>query len=249
MDTHFHNTLQNAIGKRDCASCPIRHNAICSRCLPDELDALDRIKTYRVFEKGEMITHIGEEMTHVGSLVSGVAAISLSLEDGRKQILGILLPSDFVGRPGHPFSTYDVVAETQVEMCRFPIASFEKMLSQSPALAPRLLEKTFDELDTAREWMLLLGRKTAREKLATFLHMLATRMMRLQLMSAEQHIQFELPLTRKVLSDYLGLTMETVSRQLSLLSMDNIISIKGQRQITIHDMPALVAEMSKDRPE
>ena len=130
----------------------------------------------------------------------------------------------------------------------FPIASFEKKLSQSPALAPRLLEKTFDELDTAREWMLLLGRKTAREKLATFLHMLATRMMRLQLMSAEQHIQFELPLTRKVLSDYLGLTMETVSRQLSLLSMDNIISIKGQRQITIHDMPALVAEMSKNRP-
>ena len=122
------------------------------------------------------------------------------------------------------------------------------MLSQSPALAPRLLEKTFDELDTAREWMLLLGRKTAREKLATFLHMLATRMMRLQLMSAEQHIKFELPLTRKVLSDYLGLTMETVSRELSLLSMDNIISIKGQRQITIHDMPAL-AEMSKDRPE
>jgi CRP/FNR family transcriptional regulator len=169
------------------------------------------------------------------------------LEDGRKQILGILLPSDFVGRPGHPVSSYDVVAETPVEMCRFPIASFEKLLNQSPALGPRLLEKTFDELDTAREWMLLLGRKTAREKLATFLHMMALRMTRLHAMPMVADIQLELPLTRKVLSDYLGLTMETVSRQLSRLSKDGIISIKGQRQITIHHMADLFAETSDER--
>ena len=152
MDAHLlHSSQLENNSKRDCSACPIRHNAICSRCQPDELNALDQMKTYRMFEKGEAITHIGENMAYVGLLVSGVAAISKSLEDGRKQILGILLPSDFVGRPGHPVSTYDVVAETPVEMCRFPIASFEKLLNQSPALGPRLLEKTFDELDTARE--------------------------------------------------------------------------------------------------
>ena len=68
--------------KRDCSACPIRHNAICSRCQPDELDALDQMKTYRIFEKGEAITHIGENIAYVGTLVSGVAAISKSLEDG-----------------------------------------------------------------------------------------------------------------------------------------------------------------------
>jgi CRP/FNR family transcriptional regulator len=109
------------------------------------------------------------------------------------------------------------------------------------------LEKTFDELDTAREWMLLLGRKTAREKLATFLHMMALRMTRLHAMPMVADIQLELPLTRKVLSDYLGLTMETVSRQLSRLSKDGIISIKGQRQITIHHMADLFAETSDER--
>jgi CRP/FNR family transcriptional regulator len=142
MNTHLlHSSQLESHSKRDCSACPIRHNAICSRCQPDELDALDQMKTYRIFEKGEAITHIGENIAYVGTLVSGVAAISKSLEDGRKQILGILLPSDFVGRPGHPVSSYDVVAETPVEMCRFPIASFEKLLNQSPALGPRLLEK------------------------------------------------------------------------------------------------------------
>jgi CRP/FNR family transcriptional regulator len=248
MDTHLlHSSQWDSYNKRDCSACPIRHNAICSRCQPDELDALDQMKTYRIFEKGEAITHIGENIAYVGTIVSGVATISKSLEDGRKQILGILLPSDFVGRPGHPVSSYDVVAETPVEMCRFPIVSFEKLLNQSPALGPRLLEKTFDELDTAREWMLLLGRKTAREKLATFLHMLAIRMTRLHAMPIVADIQLELPLTRKILSDYLGLTMETVSRQLSRLSKDGIISIKGQRQITIHHMTDLFAETSGER--
>ena len=95
--------------------------------------------------------------------------------------------------------------------------------------------------------MLLLGRKTAREKLATFLHMMALRMTRLHAMPMVADIQLELPLTRRVLSDYLGLTMETVSRQLSRLSKDGIISIKGQRQITIHDMSALLAETSDER--
>ena len=100
MDAHLlHSSQLENNSKRDCSACPIRHNAICSRCQPDELNALDQMKTYRMFEKGEAITHIGENMAYVGSLVSGVAAISKSLEDGRKQILGILLPSDFVGRP------------------------------------------------------------------------------------------------------------------------------------------------------
>ena len=83
MDTHLlHSSQLESHSKRDCSACPIRHNAICSRCQPDELDALDQMKTYRIFEKGEAITHIGENIAYVGTLVSGVAAISKSLEDG-----------------------------------------------------------------------------------------------------------------------------------------------------------------------
>jgi len=131
-------------GSKDCGDCPIRRQAICSRCQHDELLLLDKMKTYRTFQKGEMIAYAGEDMCYVGTLVTGIAAISQGLEDGRRQIMGMLLPSDFVGRPGRRTTHYDIVAASEVVMCRFEINAFERLLAESPALGPRLLEMTMD---------------------------------------------------------------------------------------------------------
>jgi len=92
------------------------------------------------------------------------------MEDGRRQMVGLLLPSDFVGRPGRQTAPFDVVAATEVVLCRFQKTPFESLLTTTPSVGARLLEMTLDELDSAREWMLLLGRKTAREKIASVLH-------------------------------------------------------------------------------
>jgi len=240
------NVIRESANSRECGNCPIRHQAICARCNSDELALLDSMKTYRTFAKGETITYAGEAITHVGTLVTGVAAISQGLEDGRRQIMGILLPSDFVGRPGRPHSQYDIVAASEVVMCRFAINAFEKMLGESPALGPRLLEMTLDELDAAREWMLLLGRKSARERIATLLYMIATRSRSLHPDQDNVNFRFELPLTRETLADYLGLTIETVSRQFTALRKDRIIELQGQRQVTIPDFRRLLDETGDD---
>ena len=229
-----------------CSACPIRDQAICSRCEVDELTLLEKIKTYRSFQKGSMITITGSPMTHVGTLVSGVASVSQGMEDGRRQILGILLPSDFVGRPGGRHAQYDIIAATDVLMCRFETTAFESLLNSSPTLGPRLLEMTMDELDAAREWMLLLGRKTAREKIASLIYMIGLKAKALSKKSNQNDFEFTLPLTRETLSDYIGLTTETVSRQITALRNDRIIFTKGQRQFIIPDFLRLLEETGDD---
>jgi len=133
-------------------------------------------------------------------------------------------------------------------MCRFKTGVFESILAESPALGPRLLEMTLDELDAAREWMLLLGRKSARERIATLLYLIATRSRTLRESDGQTNFTFELPLTRETLADYLGLTIETVSRQFTALRKDKVIELKGQRQVKVPDFQKLYAETG-DHPD
>jgi CRP/FNR family transcriptional regulator len=160
---------------QECADCPIRHRAVCARCEPDELDRLDAIKYYRSFEAGQTVIWSGDAMDFVASVVSGIATLTQTMEDGRTQMVGLLLPSDFVGRPGRSRAAYDVVATTDIVMCCFRRKPFEEMMVRTPHIAQRLLEMTLDELDAAREWMLVLGRKTAREKIASLLAIIGRR--------------------------------------------------------------------------
>ena len=238
----LYHLINNKMPSRECGECPIRQQAICSRCHNDELALLEDMKSYRQFKKGQAITYTGQDLKYLGTLVSGVATLSKSMEDGRRQIMGILLPSDFIGRPDHSTSEYDITASTDVLMCLFERSAFQIMLNTSPALGPRLLEKTMDELDAAREWLLLLGRKSAREKMATLLLLIATKMIALKGDETAQHVDFNIPLTRDTIADYLGLTVETVSRQITLLKKDGIIRLHGQRYVEIPSVKALMRE-------
>lgn len=232
--------------QRECADCPIRHRAVCARCETDELEQLEAIKYYRNYEAGQTIIWAGDKMDFVASVVHGVAALTQTMEDGRCQMVGLLLPSDFLGRPNRDRAAYDVTATTDLQLCCFRRLPFQQMLSSTPHVSQRLLEMTLDELDAAREWMLLLGRKTAREKIASFLSIIARR-------DAAQHtprpggaVAFDLPLTREAMADYLGLTLETVSRQMSALKNDGVIKLDGKRHIIVPDFAALMDETGDD---
>ncbi|NYS24450.1 Crp/Fnr family transcriptional regulator [Rhodobacteraceae bacterium 2376] len=233
-------------GPQSCGDCPIRHRAVCARCDDEELVQLEEIKFYRSYQAGQVIAWSADRMDFVASVVTGIATLTQTMEDGRRQMVGLLLPSDFVGRPGRETAPYDVTATTDVVMCCFRKKPFEEMMLRTPHIGQRLLEMTLDELDAAREWMLLLGRKTAREKIASLLAILARRDASLQLREPEGVISFELPLTREAMSEYLGLTLETVSRQISALRKDGIIEIRGKRQITVPDFDRLLEETGDD---
>ncbi|TCO71970.1 transcriptional regulator FnrL [Rhodovulum euryhalinum] len=230
----------------DCVDCPIRHRAVCARCEGDELAQLESIKYYRTYDAGQTVIWSGDRMDFVASVIEGIATLSQTMEDGRTQMVGLLLPSDFVGRPGRETAAYDVVATTQLTMCCFRKKPFEELMIRTPHIGQRLLEMTLDELDAAREWMLLLGRKTAREKIASLLAIIARRDASLKFAPMQSRIVFDLPLTREAMADYLGLTLETVSRQMSALKRDGVIVLEGKRHVTVPDFDRLLGETGDD---
>lgn len=219
-----------------CSDCPIRHRAVCARCEADELQMLERIKVYRHYEAGETMLWRGDDLNFVSSVVKGIATLSKTMEDGRTQMVGLLLPSDFIGRPGRAKIEFDVTATTEVTLCCFDRKPFEELVTTTPHIAQRLMEMALDELDAAREWMVLLGRKTAREKIATFIEMLVRRA-RIEGTSPEPRLT--LPLTRDEIANFLGLTLETVSRQLTALKRDGVIAFTDRRHFEVIDLSAL----------
>jgi len=231
---------------RECGDCPIRHRAVCARCETEELEHLEQIKYYRSFEAGQTVVWAGDGMDFVGSVISGIATLSQAMEDGRTQMVGLLLPSDFVGRPGRATAAYDVVATSNLVMCCFRRKPFEEMMNATPHIAQRLLQMTLDDLDAAREWMLVLGRKTARERIASLLSIIARRDATLNMSRGAGPMVFDLPLTREAMADYLGLTLETVSRQISALRKDGVIELQGKRHVTVPDVNRLIEEAGDD---
>ena len=225
-----------------CGDCPIRHAAVCALCEPHELALLDSVKSYREVPAGQAIFRAGDPMTHVASVVSGVATLSRTLADGRRQTVGLLLPSDFIGRPGREAHLFDVEATSDVLLCRFERKGFERVLHETPHISVRLMQMTLDELDAQRDWAVVLGRMTARERVASFLLLLARR-----LGTAEgDGGSLDLPMTREAIADHLGLTLETTSRQISALKRDGVITPSGRTRIAIPDLSVLSEEAGED---
>jgi CRP/FNR family transcriptional regulator len=233
-------------GTQHCGSCAIRHRAVCSYADESELELLNAIKHYRTYAPGEEVVTAGEETGSIGSVVEGVVSLSKTMSDGRRQMVGLMFPSDFVGRPKGRIAPYDAVAVTQVRMCLFSRPQFERLLRETPAIEQRLLEITLDELDAARDWMLLLGRKTAQEKIASFLCILARRAAAAHHQVPGNGLVVDLPLTREAIADYLGLTIETVSRQITALRKRGTVVLTDARTLVVPDYTALLEAAGED---
>jgi CRP/FNR family transcriptional regulator len=156
--------------------------------------------------------------------------------------VGVAYPSDFIGRPFGQTSRASVVALTDARVCVFARNDFDRFAREHPELEHKLLERTLSELDRTRSWMMLLGRKTAPEKIATFLLEMSERL-------AETGCQpsfgparrFSLPFSRQQVADVLGLTIETVSRQFTKLKNDGVIELPSRREVEIVNRGALLA--------
>ncbi len=135
-----------------------------------------------------------------------------------------------------------MVAVTEVTFCVFRKTEFEKLVARTPRIGLRLLEITLDELDCARDWMLLLGRKTAREKLASLFVIMARRDATLNPAGISDARQFPLYISRDAIADYLGLTIETVSRQITVLRKEGLVILEENRVVRVPDFGKLLAE-------
>ncbi|MEM9708236.1 MAG: Crp/Fnr family transcriptional regulator [Pseudomonadota bacterium] len=220
---------------QDCSNCPINEMALCSKCDDDERDQIKAIRTIQTFAPGQDITVQGQSNGLVSTIVEGVATVSRIMEDGQRQVAGLLFPEDIVTRPGESVASVDIVAKTPVTLCCFERGQFEDMVEEIPHLASRLSEIAFDERDEAREHLFLLGRTTSTERLASFLAYLLHRKNRR--VGPTQVIR--LPLSRDEIGSFLGLALETVSRHLNAFARKGMIEIVDSRKIRILDLTAL----------
>jgi CRP/FNR family transcriptional regulator len=212
-----------------CFDCQVRSLAVCG--VLDSL-ALRQFKETGItvqYDAGETVVFESDLAASVYSLTSGLLRLSKLLPDGRRQIAGFLFPGDFLGitmEEEHAFTAETVAPST---LCRFPRARFDEFVSTHPNLESRLYAVAAHELAAARQQLVLLGRKTATERVASFLLMLAGRC------SQRDDEEVLLPMSRADIADYLGLRIETVSRELTGLKTSRIIRLTGRQSLLIID--------------
>lgn len=220
-----------------CRNCEVRHRGLCGALDPDQLLALSRHTRTVSRPAGEELIADETEVTRYANVMRGVVKLSKMLEDGRQQMVGLQFAPDFLGRLYGQQNRVTAEAASDVELCTIPREALEKLVVEHPALEHRLFEQTLRELDEARDWMVTLGRKTAGEKVASFLHMVALHIDPLD--RERKSVTFDLPLSRADIADFLGLTIETVSRQITRLRKDGVIAVENNRSFTIPDLRRL----------
>lgn len=226
-----------------CRSCDARSRGVCGAMTASQLREINRFTVRKELRPGSEIHAQGEVITSYANVIRGVVKLTKVLEDGRLQIVGLQFAPDFIGRPFATASAVTAEAATILEICTVPKSMLDRLVVFNSKLERRLFDQILAELDDAREWMLMLGRKTAREKVASFLHLLASHA------QAEEDgpFEFEIPLTRQEISDFLGLTLETVSRQVTALRGENIIEVFDNRRVIVPFASKLAAAAKIDK--
>ncbi|MFP9136737.1 Crp/Fnr family transcriptional regulator [Devosia sp. XGJD_8] len=218
-----------------CQSCQARHQGICGALTPEQLLTLSRQSRRVHRDAGDELLADAEPITAYGNVLRGVVKLSKVLEDGRQQVVGLQFAPDLLGRLFASESRVSAQAASDVDLCMVPKAAMEDLLRDNPALEHRVMLQTLRELDEARDWMVTLGRKTAAEKVASFLYLIASHIDPTQ----AEVTTFDLPLSRGDIGDFLGLTIETVSRQMSRLKADGVIEIENYRHVSVPDLTRL----------
>jgi len=223
----------------DCSQCVVRNRAICASLHASEITALGQLGRKLKVTPGQSLIWEGEESLVVANVIDGVFKLSVNGADGKEQIVGVAFPSDFIGRPFGKESPYGVTTMTEGEVCMFTRSAFDNFAHEHPELEHKLLHRTLDELDNARKWMQLLGRKNAEEKIATFLLFISDKLAGQGCSPEDMTEGFTLPFGRQQVADILGLTIETVSRQFTRMRSAGLIDLPTRRDIVIQDRAAL----------
>ncbi len=205
----------------DCADCDVKGQSVCSALELDEFESLERIGRTVALPAKATLFEQGRDATFVCNLTSGALRLSKLLPDGRRQVVGFAMPGDFLGLAFEKTHMFTADALTPVKLCQFSHGGFSELLDEKPRLMRRLMEMAGHELTLAQEQMVVLGRRTAEEKIAAFLIGMRNRYARVHGPS----VHVPLPMTRLDIGDYLGLTVETVSRMMTRMAREKTIVI------------------------
>ncbi len=214
-----------------CIECGARGRSVCNAISERDLDRLAAVAVPKRIEKGQVFIEEGEAAVDFFNITTGTAKLYKMLPDGRQQITGFAGSGHFLGLAVSDTYAFTAEAIETVDLCRFSRPKLRALLDDFPLLEKRLLETACNELVAAQEQMLLLGRKTARERVASFLASRHTETVG----CGKRSERVALPMTRAEIADYLGLTIETVSRTLTRFKSEGKISLPSRDEVEIID--------------
>jgi CRP/FNR family transcriptional regulator len=209
--------------------------AFCGVLSDQEMSRLQSmLQTVKIDPHGPIIDE-REQADYLFNLTQGAVKLYKLLPDGRRQITGFLFEGDFLGIAMNEKYAYSAEAVGHVSLCRFSRRKLEALLDEFPKLEKRLLGMASNELVQAQDQILLLGRKTAQEKIVSFLLNLSGR----SLKRGAPASPISLPMGRADIADYLGLTTETVSRSITKLKSAGHVRLLQGSKIELPDVEAL----------
>ena len=221
--------------KTRCAVCKIRSYSFC-RCLPEEkLKVFSEISKERDFKDKETIFLQQDNATNLYNITKGNVKIYRLLSDGRIQIIGFLYPGDFFGSYKKGKYNYSAESIGEVRACVFKQESLDSYLEKNMNLAKELLHMTSHELTLAQDRMGVLGKMNAHERVAKFIINISEQRARI----GWQNNPVSLPMSRQDIAYYLGLTLETVSREITRFKTSNLIKLMSSKQLFIVDKEKL----------
>ncbi len=219
-----------------CSACTARNKSFCGAIPDDGLSELRRSRRLIRYSKSQMIISAGQPATHIYNVVSGFVKLYRTAIDGRTQIIGIRTCGEFFATADADVHASSAEALTRVQVCSFSKLLLNKLLTRHPEAQAWMLKKSYAQLADSEEQMFLLGRKTARERVASFLLRYGYKISH-QAKSDEYYD--DIPLSRGDIANFLGLTVETVSRVLTDFAQKKII-VRGQcRTLRLIDIRAL----------
>ena len=237
MATQANSSQCRSMPQINCSSC--RLNTL---CLPislelKEINKLDEIvQRGRPIQKGDRVYHAGDKFRAVYAVRSGAIKTISNTQDGQEQITGFYLPGEIIGMDGlatNSHSNTAIALETSA-VCEIPFARLEELSAQIPSLQRRFFQLMSKEITNDQQLITLLSKNNADQRIASLLLSISARNHSRGL-SAEE---FYLPMSRSDIGNYLGLTIETVSRVVGRLHKTHIIHL-DKKHVNIIDMAAL----------
>lgn len=226
------------IGSEDiplrCRECPSRREGFCAGLSASELARLHPYVVRKRLPAGENILTQGVSNSSYVHVLDGTVKLAAALPDGTEQIFGLRFAGDFIAQRFARDVSYTVQAATDVEICRISKPALDALADSNTRVGHLMHELVAAELQETRQLMLVLAQHDASQKVAGFLYRMGMRQS-----PADVRVVVELPLSRAEMGNYLGLTVETVSRQLSRLKQDGLIAIERKTIVTIENMGKL----------
>lgn len=226
-----------------CSRCPVRSIAVCGVLECGKLASFRRLGSHVRLGAGQPLFHEGDSADRVFTVTQGTLKLYKLLPDGRRQVTGFMQPGDFLGISVNDEHAFTAEAMEQAQLCAFPRGRFDDFTEENAEMERELYRLAAHELAAAQQQMVLLGRKSAVERVASFFLALAKHAER---ETSDEARFIDLPMSRSDIADYLGLTKETVSRVLAVLKRQRLIRLEALHRIEILDREGLEASAAGD---